>query len=288
MLVTVFFAISGMVLYHNYSYIHSFKSFYFKRWKSIFPAYYLCFLFFFTRNVIKMKKVFYKGNKISLLFTLFGMDGYFDYLMKTYYLIGQWFLGAIIIIYLLYPLILYIFKKNIIILPSLLIIIYIWFINSFEIRIYRNIVYCLLRFYFGMIAIKFSLEKKYYIGALSTIVHILFLIFEIPKFKYIIFIYMIQGFALYLMLIHIGNYIMTTKAGFIFKEISKLSYFIYLFHYRIIIDFKGLIIANNWSSPITNIVSIILVTIISAKILFIIVNSLFQWYYFKKLESLFL
>ena len=108
MLVTVFFAISGMVLYHNYSYIHSFKSFYFKRWKSIFPAYYLCFLFFFTRNVIKMKKVFYKGNKISLLFTLFGMDGYFDYLMKTYYLIGQWFLGAIIIIYLLYPLILYI------------------------------------------------------------------------------------------------------------------------------------------------------------------------------------
>ena len=111
--VTVFFSISGMVLYHNYSTIHSLKTFYFKRWKSIFPAYYLCFLYYYLKNVFYTKKVFYQGNKLGFLFTIFGMDGYLGYLMKTYHLVGEWFLGAIIIIYLLYPLILFIiFDKN--------------------------------------------------------------------------------------------------------------------------------------------------------------------------------
>ena len=81
---------------------------------------------------------------------------------------------------------------------------------------------------------------------------------------------------------------MKTKASFIFKEISKLSYFIYLFHHQIIYDIKGAIDINKWSNPIINIGAITLITIISAKILFITVNSLFQWYYFKKLESFFI
>ena len=40
MFVTTFFCISGVVLYYNYPIITSKKSFYFKRWKSIFPSYY--------------------------------------------------------------------------------------------------------------------------------------------------------------------------------------------------------------------------------------------------------
>lgn len=288
MFVTVFFSISGMVLYHNYSTLHSLKAFYFKRWKSIFPAYYLCFLFYYIKNMLGNKKVFFRGNKLGLLFTIFGMDGYLDYLMQTYYLVGEWFLGAIIIIYLLYPFILFIFNKNFLILPSLLIIIYIWLINSYEIHLQKNIVHCLLRFYFGIIAKKFHFDKNYYIGALSIIIHILLLVFKFPYFKYIIFVFLIQGFALYIMLMHIGYFIMKTKANIIFKEISNLSYFIYLFHHQIIYSTKGLIESNQWTNPIINIGIIILITLIAAKILSITVNSLFQWYYFKKLESLFL
>ena len=56
----------------------------------------------------------------------------------------------------------------------------------------------------------------------------------------------------------------------------------------IIYDIKGAIDINKWSNPIINIGAITLITIISAKILFITVNSLFQWYYFKKLESFFI
>ena len=53
MFVTSFFSMSGAVLYYNYPKVTSLKIFYYKRWKSIFPSYYLCFIFFF------MKKVFY-------------------------------------------------------------------------------------------------------------------------------------------------------------------------------------------------------------------------------------
>ena len=40
LLVTVFFNISGTVLYYKYNKKYSLKQFYYKRWKSILPSYY--------------------------------------------------------------------------------------------------------------------------------------------------------------------------------------------------------------------------------------------------------
>lgn len=278
MFVTVFFAISGMVLYHNYSNYFLLKAFYFNRWKAIFPAYYLCLLYFFYHTV-KFKKVFYIGNKYRLLLALIGKDCYFG--------IGEWFLGEIIIIYILYPLILIIFKKNIIILPILLISTYIWLINFFEINKKRNITICLLSFYFGIVTKKYCLDKKYYALASSIILHIILIYVKIPSFKYKVFIHLIQGFSLYLILMHLAKYVMETKVNIIFKEISKLSFCIYLFHHKIILEMKGIIDENKWSNSIINIGVIILITLMKAKILYITTNSLFQWYYFKKVEEYF-
>lgn len=113
--VTCFFCISGSVLYYNYPCVNSIKNFYYKRWKSIFPGYYICFIYFFIKNVFKYHKFFYNGHWVRLIFTIFGMDGYLGYRFKTYYLIGEWFLGSIIIIYFLYPLLSYLVHKNILI-----------------------------------------------------------------------------------------------------------------------------------------------------------------------------
>ena len=112
MFVTSFFCISGVVLYYNYPKIKSVKRFYFKRWKSIYPSYYICFLYFFLRTAFNLKKLFFKGHWSKIFLTLIGMDGYLSYRIRTYYLIGEWFLGAIIIIYILYPLILCIVARN--------------------------------------------------------------------------------------------------------------------------------------------------------------------------------
>lgn len=39
-----------------------------------------------------------------MLLSLLGMDGYFQYRGPNYYLIGEWFFGAIVFLYILYPL----------------------------------------------------------------------------------------------------------------------------------------------------------------------------------------
>lgn len=48
-LVASFFCISGTVLYYNYPKINSLKAFYFKRWKSIFPSFYIGFMYYYIQ-----------------------------------------------------------------------------------------------------------------------------------------------------------------------------------------------------------------------------------------------
>lgn len=135
-----FYSISGTVLYYNYSKIPSMKTFYFKRWKSIFPSYYICFIFFFIQNVFKFHKLFYNGHWSRLIFTVFGMDGYLRYRFKTYGLVGEWFLGSIIILYILYPLLSWIMNKNILIIHFIVLTFYplMYLTNFFIISSARN------------------------------------------------------------------------------------------------------------------------------------------------------
>ena len=62
--VTVFFSISGIVLFNRYSKIKSLKSFYFRRWKSIFPPFYLCYFYFFIKTVFYSKEKNFIFNAI--------------------------------------------------------------------------------------------------------------------------------------------------------------------------------------------------------------------------------
>lgn len=156
MFVTSFFCISGTVLYYNYPRINSIKTFYFKRWKSIFPPFYFCFLYFYSKNVFFYKKLFYKGHWSKLIFTVFGMDGFFVYKYKNYYLVGEWFLGAIIIIYILYPILLWLINKSLLLIQLFISIgfILMYKTNYFSIEKFRNIISCLNSFCFGIITIK--------------------------------------------------------------------------------------------------------------------------------------
>ena len=65
--VTSFFSISGSVLYYNYPEIKLLKEFYFKRWKSIFPSFYICYFCCLLKKIIKNKNVS-KGKFIKIFF----------------------------------------------------------------------------------------------------------------------------------------------------------------------------------------------------------------------------
>lgn len=288
MFVTSFFSMSGTVLYYNYPKINSFKIFYFKRWKAIFPSYYTCYFYFFLKNVFSKHKVFYNGHWSRLILSLFGMDGYLGYRFKNYYLIGEWFLGAIIFLYFLYPILSWLMNKNILLINFICCFGYFLMFQTeyFIISKTKNIITCINSFYFGMLiakGYKFFLKKKIFFISFS-----LFIFFYLVKIKSFIIILQIQGFCLYILLINFGFYIMRTKYKFLFIEISKLSYNIFLFQRKIILDILGVWNPYEWYFHILLLLITVLLIIICAKVLYIVVKTIIDSKIFEKIESNFL
>ena len=290
--VTSFFNISGLVLYYNYPKVKSIKKFYYKRWKSILLPYYIGFLYFFLKTAFKNHKLFYKGYWPKIFFNLIGLDGYLSYKFETYYLIGEWFLGAIIIIYILYPLLVLIITKNNIIINNIIICLFYFSMykkNYFNYEKSRHIVTCLMSFYFGVETIRF---QKFYLSnkitfIISLLVFIFLYIFHVRINCYIL-IFQIQGFSLFIILYQIGEYAMKKKMKIILKEISNMSFSIYLFHHQIIIDILSLYNPTEWYYHLILLSIIILLTFICSKIHLIVVNSIFKNILIKKLDSFFI
>ena len=284
-----FFCISGAVLFYNYPKIKAIKGFFFKRWKHIFPSFYLCYLYFFLRYSFSHKKIYFKWNIFKLFITLIGLDGYLLYKFKTCYLVGEWFLGAIIIIYTFYPLLSLILNYS-----GFFCNIFVWILNVFMYKTNffiisktRNIITCLTSFYFGIITIKyrrFFFENK----ILLIISFFIFLFLSIIKFPDITLFCQVQGFSLFIILVNFGKYIMQTKMNKLFNEIDKLSYYIYLYHHQIIYDILSVNNPYQWYYHLIQISIVIILTIVCSKIHLMVLNSVFTSGIFKKIESIFI
>ena len=104
--VSLFFMLSGASLYYNWSdRMTSFKGkggaldFYKKRWLAIFPMFFIAWFICYLMYVIEFNWLWGWGGKpYKLLLTFFGVDGYFMYRGMNYYTVGEWFLGAIIML----------------------------------------------------------------------------------------------------------------------------------------------------------------------------------------------
>lgn len=232
-LVTVFFMLSGAMLWYNEKEIT--LIYYYKRWKSIYPMFYLAFGFNFFKNILSSGKVFYNGKPWTLLLSLLGMDGYFSYRIKGYYILGEWFLGAIIFMYLLYPLLVHFMNRYKI--PATIIII-LFFIgilnfNGFIISESTNIFTCLISFWFGMLCMEYIAywDNKY----VAIIALVLFFIFGKLDIQNKVVVDQLCGWVLFIFLMNIGKIIMKNKLlDNIFSGLSKLSYPIFLLHHIIL------------------------------------------------------
>ncbi len=289
--VTSFFSISGAVLYYNYPKVKSIKIFYFKRWKSIFPSFYICYIYFFLRDLFRYHKLVYKCHWSKLFLTLAGLDGYFLYKAQNYYLVGEWFLGAIIIIYILYPILLSLLTNN----YGIIINIFICFFDYlfmykkdfFIIINERNIITCITSFYFGMTVIRFKkliLDNK----VLCALAFFFFIILCYIKISSFILIHQIQGFFFFILLVKIGQFAMYNKFFKIFDEISNLSYIIFLYHHQIIFDILKINTSVEWYFHLLSVFIIIIITYIISKIHILVLNSIVKSRLFIKLESFFI
>lgn len=273
--VTIFFIVSGALLYHNYSDKMDIKTYYKKRWKSIFPMFYLAYLSFEIGNIFLNKSVLYRGSIKPYIFSIIGMDGYLSDNFTTYYNIGEWFLGMIIILYIIFPLILVLFKKNsnLIFISSL--IFYLIFLDKPFINNtpFRTLPSCLISFILGMIIIK---NKDKIINKWSTLAAILSCLLlhfiklpisdDIGNHLMGLFVFVIMSF--------IGEWIMKNNiCEKIFTELSKISYAIFLLQHLAIVK-----VLNTWNpySPIKVLILLaatIILVICEAKMLSLVTNS---------------
>lgn len=237
-LVTIFFTVSGGVIYINNSSNMSLKKYYAKRFKSIYPMFYLCFLPLFLLNAIKKGSFFYKGDPFLIILSILGIDGYFKYAADNYYIIGEWFLGAIILIYIAYPVMLYFFKRN----SSLyLICIALCFIglnlyDIFMIESFRNIISCMLSFSFGMIMFsKQDLIKSPAIICISVLIASALQIIILPSPIHGNISSHLLGLCLFIILFNfssiLSKYLPTPKA---ISFLGSLTYPVFLIQHRII------------------------------------------------------
>jgi len=180
--VAVFFLVSGGVLYHNYPRIKNLGQFYYKRWKTLFPMFYLTWGYFYLHNVLATKSFFYHGMRLPMLLTVFGIDGYFRYKGLNYYIVGEWFFGAIVMLYLLYPLFVRLVNKLGWKLLIGMIPLWVWQIETKFFTIHRstNLIHCSCVFIIGMLIFKYKLYRFKPIYLISLTVAAVLLLVKIP------------------------------------------------------------------------------------------------------------
>lgn len=292
--VTLFFMLSGCLLYRNYSTIErgELKEYYYKRWKSIFPQFYIVFIGFYLLTVIERKNLFWLGKPYLLVLSFLGMDGYFGAWVSNYYMVGEWFLGAILLIYIFYPFVLRLFNKIPIVFVGVCAIAFglICYHNIFKIEIGMNMISCVFKFSCGMLFYKYIHLMKNKIVALFASLLLIFCMFnrnihiEINEF--------VLGALLFVLLYNLGDFICSNKIiNSMISFTSNISFAIFLFQHKVIVMWADVARENmkmNLFFETIILILIILTTWGLAYVLDKLVKKIYKSNMYMKIESIIL
>lgn len=281
-IVVVFFVVSGALLFYNYE--HKLKtagiiSYYWKRWKAIFPMYYLAYFSFELQNVVVNKSLFFRGAPWRYVFTLLGMDGYFSQTFRTYYILGEWFIGPLVMLYLIFPIFLWAMSKNGVITFAVTLGLYVLLANNTVINPtpYSSVTYCLVAFVFGMLVMKYKKQLlNRWTAIISLIIFSLIAFIKLPITTECLCLLM--GGCLFILLFSLGEWLMKNSiADKVFTEIGNISYACFLLQHILIVN---VLTAWNPDNPI-KILILLFATIglilLQAKVLTIVNTTFMNW-----------
>lgn len=158
MAVSVFFMLSGAAMIYNYEGIElKLPNFYKKRWLTLFPMFYVMWILMYVIKASVNNNWFWGGEPKLMLLSLFGIDGYFYYRHPNYHSIGEWFLGAIIFLYMLFPILKKLFERFR--WPATIMLTAAWglifFVDFFQVSTFHNLITCVWSFWIGMLLIEY-------------------------------------------------------------------------------------------------------------------------------------
>ena len=238
-----FFIMSGALLYNRYKKDLDIKYFYKKRFVNVLLPYYIVYLYQYIKTAITLHTPFFvEGSKFKILLFIFALDGYMNKYFSTYHMnTGEWFLGILVIFYMIYPILVKLldkFGRAFVAFIYILFIIRLFF--PFEYAI-KDFVFCLTAFTTGMFISKYdylNMKKSGYINLFLLAILVLKFnggIGNMNQFFYI-FIYSVM---MYLLIYNIGNMILKNDknkyVNIAFANLSSVSYEFFLIHHIIIL-----------------------------------------------------
>lgn len=242
--VSLFLIISGAALMYNYGDRESLdlRTFYTKRAKTLYPMFWVAFvvanILLFIRN---NGYIFVPRHKITAIFSLFGMDGYASaFGVGTFYVLGEWFLGFIILFYIVFPLLRVGVNKMPIATVCIVLALYaatVAFFTFYQIpRVPSDILLTtrLPELVFGMIFVKFIKKVPHWLAAVSFVILALQQLTHILKDNIAV---TVVGIFAFLLLSYIGELVKSFKPlSACTKFISAYSYPIFLVHHVLIMQ----------------------------------------------------
>lgn len=244
--VSLFFIISGASLMYVYDEKCELKNFYKKRFLSIYPMFWLAYFVAFMYQFYVGKGINVSIPKQNIIFSILGFDGYLTGVVPTFYILGEWFLGCIILIYLVFPLLRYLMKKWPVALGILAVILYVVFVNiPSPINKVGVLPIRIPEILFGMYFIKY-IKKVKWPAALGALAVLIVNGLAAPTWSshyqttYV-------GIAAFIVLVFISDYLDFTGIKRICAVISKYSYAIFLVHHVIIMGMMATFDLNSIS-----------------------------------------
>lgn len=234
--VALFFMISGAALMYNYKEKIDIKKYAKKRFVGIYPMFWIAYsllyiyLFYLTKRNITTLPLY------KLIISLFAMDGYLSCYTQTIYLIGEWFLGCIVLIYILFPFLRKVvnkYPKITLSVATILNFMVLIFYKNGIMPINKNLIVSTYSFLLGMYAINIK-QFKWWQAGIGLIISIIFYKLPITNMNEQVLFANISAYSLYVVLGYIGQLLTNNTIQKIFSIISKYSYSIFLVHHYLI------------------------------------------------------
>lgn len=245
--ISLFFILSGASLmlstHSNYSIINFYK----KRFLAIFPLFWFTYIVtLLVLTVVFPRYLFVGINPVQFVYTIIGFDGFLLYYkIQTQYLVGDWFLGCIIILYILFPMLKILFLKNKHLLITASFAICVIIANIYDLNKQPEVsifpLYRVFEFVFGMYFMYFmstynfnlSKIKRIIVAVASCISLIIIVLFEFTNNAFVSYTFV--GVLFFVFLFSFSNLSMKYIPKQLIRFISKYSYAAFLVHHAIVI-----------------------------------------------------
>lgn len=112
---TLFFIVSGASLCYTAPERFEAKNFYKKRIRAVYPMFWLAWLLCFSIRFVTRPGYYAGAKTITLILTVLGLDNFAvaaGWVGQDFACVGEWFLGSILFLYLLFPVLLYGYRRR--------------------------------------------------------------------------------------------------------------------------------------------------------------------------------